>query len=99
MNVLLGLSTDFHPTFHSVQGPVPSRNAVSVVGRFYSLLGCRLNRIKLPNTQTDGNFCSHSDPMEPVSMVLATKRQPDSENDLQGEYIPKQMREKFEPNP
>ena len=41
MNVLLGLSTDFHPTFHSVQGPVPSRNAVSVVGRFYSLLGCR----------------------------------------------------------
>ena len=55
--------------------------------------------LKLPNTQTDGNFCSHSDPMEPVSMVLATKRQPESENDLQGEYIPKQMREKFEPNP
>ncbi len=54
---------------------------------------------QLPNTQTDGNFCSHSDPMEPASMVLATKRQPESEDELQGEYIPKQLREKFDPNP
>jgi hypothetical protein len=37
--------------------------------------------------------------MDPASMVLSTKRQPETEDDLQGEYIPKQLREKFDPNP
>jgi hypothetical protein len=35
----------------------------------------------------------------PPPWSFATKRQPESEDDLQGEYIPKQLREKFDPNP
>jgi hypothetical protein len=35
----------------------------------------------------------------PPPWSFATKRQPETEDDLQGEYIPKQLREKFDPNP